>query len=237
MRKAEAIWQAEGDEKRKAVQSMFATIAPNYDRMNTLMCLSLHRKWRERAVRVLDLHEGDSVLDLCCGTGDFLIPLRNRVGQAGVLVGIDFCEPMLQLAKAKDDATLILGDATQIPLADESVDGVTVGWGMRNVPDIDQTHREIHRVLRPSKRFVSLDMAMPKNRIIRGVARLVGKYILPRIGEKFGAKQAYTYLPESTVRFWDRARLAESMRLAGFVDVGHRDLFLGNICLHWGTKP
>ena len=236
MRKAAAIWQAEGEEKRNAVQSMFAAIAPNYDRVNSLMSFSLHKKWRESAVATLNLREGDSALDLCCGTGDFLIPLRAKVGSSGDLVGIDFCEPMLQQAKVKDKATLLLGDATQIPLADESVDGVTVGWGIRNVPDIDQTHREIHRVLKPGKRFVSLDMAMPENSVVRGLARFVGKHILPRVGARFGAEQAYTYLPESTVRFWDRARLAESMRVAGFVDVGHRDLFLGNICLHWGTK-
>ncbi len=237
MSKSEAIWQKDGDEKRAAVQQMFAKIAPNYDRLNSLMSLSLHKKWREQAVNSLCLAPGDSALDLCCGTGDFLLPLRKRVGSQGTLVGIDFCEPMLQQAKSKDSATLILGDATQIPLESATMDGVTVGWGIRNVPDIDQTHREIFRVLKPGKRFVSLDMAMPENSVVRGLSRFVGKHILPRLGARFGAEQAYTYLPESTVRFWDRQKLAESMKQAGFKDVGYRNLFFGNICLHWGTKP
>ena len=231
-------WETQGTEKRDRVQHMFNAIAPTYDRANRIMSFSLDRRWRNLVVRHLNLKPGDAALDICSGTGDFLLPLRTAIGPQGELAGLDFSSAMLEQSRSKPHgATLILGDAGNLPVADSHFDAVTVGWGIRNVPDIDRTHREIARVLKPGGRFASLDMAVPRNPILRKASAAVAKFALPLLGKILGAADAYRYLPESTERFWDRERLADSMRNAGFVDIQIIDLMGGNICAHIGRKP
>ena len=230
-------WTTEGQEKRAAVQALFSNIAGKYDAVNSIMSLSMHHSWRRNAVEMLELHEGDATLDVCCGTGDFMVPLFDKVGADGLVAGIDFCLPMLKVSQEKLHTHRIsLGDACRLPVASEVVDAVTVGWGIRNVPDIDLAHQEVFRVLRPGGRFVSIDCARPKNPFLRWLSRLVTGTVIPLIGRLTGAKTAYTYLPKSTDRFLSRAELKASMERAGFQDVIFRDLFLGNICIHWGKK-
>jgi demethylmenaquinone methyltransferase / 2-methoxy-6-polyprenyl-1,4-benzoquinol methylase len=236
----QAIWQKEGTGKRSAVQGMFAEIAPTYDCLNSVMSLRLHHRWRAYAVSKLDLGPGESALDVCCGTGDFMVPLRRAVGEEGRVFGVDFCLPMLEVANSKfetPNVNLSLGDACQLPILSNSVQAVSVGWGIRNVPDIDAAHRELFRVLEPGGRFVSLDMAVPRNRLVRVPSQFVGNLLLPRIGAIFGKTSAYTYLPKSTQKFKSREELKSSMEQAGFEGVGYQDLFFGNICVHWGRKP
>lgn len=234
----EPIWQAQGEQKRAAVQRMFGEIAPTYDRVNGLISFSLHHRWREFAVSLLKLKPGESALDICCGTGDFLPPLKKVVGSSGKVVGIDFCPPMLAQAHRKfPQIGLSLGDAGRLPVATGAFDAVTVGWGIRNVPDIDAAHREIARVLGPKGRFVSLDMARPENPLLGPISRWVFNTIVPLIGKVFGRHEAYKYLPKSTERFLSRKELADSMCRAGFAEVGWKNLFFGNICVHWGVKP
>lgn len=231
-------WQAEGEEKRESVRQMFAEIAPRYDLLNGLMSLSRHRRWREIAARRLELKSGNTALDICSGTGDFVTPLRKAVGPRGRVIGLDFCAPMLAQAQAKGvEAQLAVADACRLPIADARAHGVSVGWGIRNVPDIDAAHREIFRVLRSGGRFVSIDMAVPENAFVRGVSRLMSGKVLPALGTLFGFRKAYTYLPESTARFKSRVELKRSMESAGFVEVGWKNLMMGNICIHWGRKP
>ncbi|MDR3690373.1 MAG: bifunctional demethylmenaquinone methyltransferase/2-methoxy-6-polyprenyl-1,4-benzoquinol methylase UbiE [Fimbriimonas sp.] len=233
----EAIWSKEGYQKRSAVQHMFAEIAPTYDRLNSILSLRLHHRWRRIAVSTLKLEEGTAALDLCCGTGDFLMPLRKAVGQTGQVVGVDFCLPMLGLAREKVREPLSLGDACVLPMASSQFDAVSVGWGIRNVPDIDQAHREAVRVLKPGGRFASLDMARPRNKLLRLISELLFNRFVPVLGALFGKGTAYTYLPKSTQRFLSREDLAASMESAGFENVRCKDLFLGNICIHYAQKP
>lgn len=217
---------------------MFANIAPTYDLLNSLLSMRLHHRWRSFAVGRLDLKPGGTAIDVCSGTGDFMRPLRRAVGATGHVVGLDFCLPMLEFARRKGaQGHLGLGDACRLPVASESADGASVGWGIRNVPDVDEAHREMFRILRHGGRFVSLDMAQPRNRLVRSVSRWVCGRFIPGLGSLFGKSRAYTYLPKSTERFMSRDELAASMRRAGFQDIGSKDLFLGNICVHWGTKP
>lgn len=233
----QAPWTAEGQAKRQAVQEMFADIAPTYDLCNSLMSVAMHHRWRTLAVATLELRRGDTALDLCSGTGDFLRPLRKRVGDTGKVFGLDFCEPMLRIAAKKCTANgLSLGDACRLPVTDSVADAATVGWGIRNVPDIDAAHREIARVLKSGGRFVSLDMATPQSKFFRASSTWVFNTVVPLLGRLVGKRKAYTYLPKSTQRFWTREDLKASMERAGFADVRYRDLFFGNICMHYGVK-
>lgn len=239
----QAIWQTEGTSKRNAVQGMFAEIAPTYDLLNSVMSLRLHHRWRAYAVRKLNLKAGDNALDVCCGTGDFMLPLQKAVGSKGKVSGIDFCLPMLEVAAKKLGLSslvpgpLALGDACQLPIQSNSFQGVSVGWGIRNVPNIDGAHRELFRVLKPGGRFISLDMARPRIALIRVPSEFITNSLLPRLGAIFGKTKAYTYLPKSTQSFKSRSELQASMEAAGFTQVGFKDLFFGNICVHWGQKP
>jgi demethylmenaquinone methyltransferase / 2-methoxy-6-polyprenyl-1,4-benzoquinol methylase len=233
----QAIWQAEGVQKRAAVRGMFAEIAPTYDLANSLLSFRLHHRWRAFAVRKLQLSRGHKALDVCCGTGDFMRPLHRAVGTSGNVFGIDFCLPMLDIAVKKHvPGPVGLGDACRLPVVCNTLDGVSVGWGIRNVPDIDQAHRELFRVLKHGGRFVSLDMALPRNSFIRKVSHWVSEKLIPRLGSFLGKTQAYTYLTKSTQRFMDRQELTASMERAGFTHVGFQDMFFGNVCVHWGTK-
>ncbi|MBX3118354.1 MAG: bifunctional demethylmenaquinone methyltransferase/2-methoxy-6-polyprenyl-1,4-benzoquinol methylase UbiE [Fimbriimonadaceae bacterium] len=232
-----APWQTEGTEKRTAVQGMFAEIAPTYDLLNSMMSFRRHGKWRAAAVKVLELNPGDKALDVCCGTGDFFFPLTKAVGPTGVVAGVDFCQPMLLVAQKKlHHPSLSLGDAGQLPVASAVFDAVTVGWGLRNVPDIRLALKEIYRVLKPGGRFVTLDMAKPKNVVVRKVSLWTTNTILPRLGSIFGKTKAYTYLPKSTAKFVERDEMRALMEEAGFLDVQHKDFMFGNICMHWGVK-
>lgn len=233
------IWTLLGRDKGAQVRSMFERIAPSYDRVNAVMTLSADQRWRSSAVELLELHEGDTALDLCCGTGDFVKCLRQRVGSLGRIVGLDFAAPMLEIARRKPGAEALYlgGDAQSIPCASESFDAVTVGWGIRNVSDIDRVHREIVRVLKPGGRFVSVDTALPVNRFVRACSRLVCRAVVTVLGALAGNVAAYRYLHESTASFKSREELTRSMRLAGFQTTGHVDRLFGNICIHWGRKP
>lgn len=215
---------------------MFAEIAPTYDLLNSVMSLRLHRKWRAAAVSTLNLAPGDMALDVCCGTGDFLVPLRLAVGKSGGVAGIDFAAPMLQRAKTKTTSDLILGDAGTLPFAADSFDGVTVGWGLRNVPSIDQSLKEIVRVLRPGGRFACLEMSRPKG-MVGWLSERVFHIVVPVLGTLFGRSKAYTYLPKSTAKFVTPDRLTELMTATGLRGVTYKTMFFGNVCLHVGTKP
>ncbi|MBL8059470.1 MAG: bifunctional demethylmenaquinone methyltransferase/2-methoxy-6-polyprenyl-1,4-benzoquinol methylase UbiE [Chthonomonas sp.] len=226
-------WLTQGEEKRQAVQEMFGNIAPSYDRMNRLMTANLDRAWRRTAVRTIGVEPGEVALDLCCGTGDFISILELAGAR---VVGIDFCLPMLAIAKGKSQSPLSLGDACQLPLATASFDVVTVGWGIRNVPDIDRAHREIARVLKPGGRFVSIDMAIPRQPWIRAACGVFTGKVLPKVGALLSNREAYEYLPESAQRFMSREDLRASMEAAGFKAVKFRDFAFGNVCMHWGVK-
>ncbi len=227
-------WMAEGEEKREMVRGMFADVAPSYDLVNSLMCMRLHHRWRRMAVEGLGLRRGEKALDVCSGTGDFLKPLREA---GATVVGVDFCAPMLQRAREKmPEADLSLGDACKLPIAGGLFDAVTVGWGLRNVPDVGAALREANRVLKAGGRFVTLDMARPRSRFVGRVSELVFHKVVPVIGRVFGKSQAYTYLPKSTLQFLSREQMKAAMEAAGFRDVRWRDVFCGNVCMHWGVK-
>jgi demethylmenaquinone methyltransferase/2-methoxy-6-polyprenyl-1,4-benzoquinol methylase len=234
---AQTPWTTVGEEKRSAVRQLFAEISSTYDLMNSAMSFRLHHRWRRAAATMLWLRPGERALDLCCGTGDFARPLAERVGKSGLVAGLDFCLPMLDRARKKRvPMFLMAGDACRLPVKSASFDAVTIGWGLRNVSDLPLALSECRRVLASGGRMVSLDMALPRSSFLRSVSGLTCQRFVPILGGLLGKKQAYQHLPQSTLRFASREELAEAMKGAGFRNVRWRDLFFGNICIHYGEK-
>lgn len=230
------------DHKSLYVREMFAAIASRYDRANRVLTAGVDEAWRRRAVRELAAARGGAVLDLCCGTGDLVFHLLRSDPQLRV-TGVDFTLPMLDGARArarKGDpghrATFIEADVTALPFRDDSFDGATMGFSMRNVVDIDAALAEARRVLRPGARFVNLDVTKPANPLVR---RLFGAYFygfVPLVGGLVGgSKSAYRYLPNSLTNFPDAEALAGRFRAAGFRDVRFIRLGMGAIAIHVGT--
>jgi demethylmenaquinone methyltransferase / 2-methoxy-6-polyprenyl-1,4-benzoquinol methylase len=215
----------------EGVRSMFDRIAPVYDVMNRVMTAGLDQRWRRLTVRET-VSGGDRVLDACCGTGDLAVAAR-RAGAAEV-VGLDFSERMLERARRKDPGVeWIRGDLLLLPFEDESFDAATVGFGVRNVADLERGLAELRRVLRPGGRVGILEITRP-----RGPLRLFYKLwfdvLIPLAGKILPGGKAYTYLPASVRRFPGPEELAALMRARGFEDVRFRRLAGGIVALHVG---
>jgi demethylmenaquinone methyltransferase/2-methoxy-6-polyprenyl-1,4-benzoquinol methylase len=230
------------NQKALYVREMFAAIAPRYDRANRLLTAGVDEAWRRRAVAELAAPRGGRVADLCCGTGDLVFHLLRSDPELTV-AGVDFTAPMLDGARARaakadpaHRADFLEGDVTALPFADQSFDGATMGFSMRNVVDVVGALREARRILRPGARFVNLDVTKPANPLVR---RLFGLYfygVVPLVGGLVGgSKTAYRYLPNSLTNFPDADGLAERFRTAGFRDVRTIRLGMGAIALHVGT--
>jgi demethylmenaquinone methyltransferase/2-methoxy-6-polyprenyl-1,4-benzoquinol methylase len=238
MMPAKPVWLADGGEKRERVQLLFADLAPVYDRVNRVISLSGDRRWRIATVRALELQAGDTVADICCGTGAFMLPLREAVGASGLVLGLDFCAPMLEHARAKAvPGELAASDACALPLVSARFDAVTIGWGLRNVSDLRLALAETFRILKPGGRLASIDMAQPRIAPVNAVSRRLFRPILKAAGARAGKAEAYTYLAESTHRFVSRESLADAMVAVGFAEVRYRDFALGHVCLHVARKP
>jgi demethylmenaquinone methyltransferase/2-methoxy-6-polyprenyl-1,4-benzoquinol methylase len=230
-----------GDAKRSYVRDMFTAIAPRYDLLNHLLSLNIDRGWRGRAVARLgwERRQGGTFLDLCAGTLDLATELARQPGFRGHVVGADFVVPMLRLGRSKAGALRPVGaDALGLPFPDAAFDGATVGFGVRNLADLDAGLREARRVLRPGARLVVLEFTLPPAWPVRAIYLAYFRHVLPLVGRLVSKhRDAYTYLPDSVLRFPTPDSLAERMALAGFTDVGFERLTLGIAGLHWGAAP
>jgi demethylmenaquinone methyltransferase/2-methoxy-6-polyprenyl-1,4-benzoquinol methylase len=216
-----------------AVEAMFDRISPVYDAMNRLMTVGLDRRWRRLTVGAA-VRPGDEVLDACCGTGDLALEAQR----AGARVtGLDFSERMLERARRKSDAVRwVRGDVLDLPFPDGSFDAVTVGFGIRNVADLDAGLGELARVLRPGGRLGCLEITRPRG-VLRPFFRLWFDGLVPLAGKVLPGGSAYTYLPASVRRFPGPEDLGDAMRRAGFAEVGWRLLGGGIVALHVATRP
>jgi demethylmenaquinone methyltransferase/2-methoxy-6-polyprenyl-1,4-benzoquinol methylase len=231
---------ASGERQASAwVRGMFGRIAPRYDLLNHLLSLNVDRYWRRRTVAMVAaaLQRPDArVLDLCCGTGDLMLALEAQRGRA--VLGSDFCHPMLVAARRKVEqrgfgSKLFEADALALPLADRSLDLITVAFGFRNLANYRTGLAELSRVLKPGGMLAILEFSQPPNRLLRAAYNFYSKTILPRLGGWIsGSKDAYTYLPESVRKFPSAEELANAMRAAGFSDVQFVRMTGGIVALH-----
>jgi demethylmenaquinone methyltransferase/2-methoxy-6-polyprenyl-1,4-benzoquinol methylase len=228
------------NDKSAFVRDMFATIASRYDKTNRIISAGMDEGWRRRAIALLRAPHGAHIADLCCGTGDIVFHLL-RTDPTLHVTGVDFCEPMLAQARARSaregggTAEFIEGDVMALPFADNSFDGATMGFAMRNVAEIDPTLREIRRVLKPGARFVNLDMSKAPNAAWKACFDLYFYGVVPLIGGIVsGSRAAYTYLPNSLTHHPDAEGLRDRFTAAGFANAGFVRLMGGAIALHYG---
>jgi demethylmenaquinone methyltransferase / 2-methoxy-6-polyprenyl-1,4-benzoquinol methylase len=221
-------------EKAAAVDAMFDTIAPRYDRLNRILTLGLDVAWRRTAVRALQLQPDARVLDIACGTGDFCRELEKA---GAVAIGLDRSAGMLTAARtAGTRSPLIRGDGLFLPARDRAFDGITCGFALRNVVALDPLFVECARVLEPGGRFAFLEVAEPERALVRAGHRAYFHHVVPFVGGLLSDRAAYRYLPDSTAYLPPPGELEARLTAAGFTDVTRRLLSLGAAQLICGTR-
>jgi len=240
----EAKPSRESDEFAGEVRGMFDRIAGVYDLMNSAMTAGMHHRWRERAVDAAGLEPGDSALDVCCGTGDMTLELARRVGPSGRVVGSDFSERMLDIAREKQPSPgaakpmFEWADALALPYDDASFDAVTVGFGVRNLENLGRGISEMARVLKPGGRMVILEITQPQRPPLSTFFSVWFDRLVPVIGTLAGDRDAYSYLPESVKRFPPPQGLAAMLDSdGGLTDIRWTILAGGIIAFHSGRRP
>jgi demethylmenaquinone methyltransferase/2-methoxy-6-polyprenyl-1,4-benzoquinol methylase len=228
-------------EKRRYVREMFSAIAPTYDLLNHVLSLNIDRSWRNTALARLgwEARPEGRYLDACAGTLDFGAALMEKAGFRGSVVGADFALPMLRVGGAKAGGRILRAgsDALQLPFADRSFDGAFVGFGVRNLADLDAGIAELRRVLRDGARLVILDFTTPTFSPLRALYLFYFRRLLPLAGRLVsGHPTAYAYLPSSVLEFPAPAALRQRMERAGFRNCGWRLLTGGIAAVHWGER-
>jgi demethylmenaquinone methyltransferase / 2-methoxy-6-polyprenyl-1,4-benzoquinol methylase len=233
------------DQKEKFVKQTFNQIAKNYDLINTLMSMGRDKRWRSFTVQRSEVKPGDSVLDVCCGTGYLSMELAKVVGNKGQVTGLDFSENMLAVAAKnvesfplKNVVKFIQGNAMELPFEDNSFAGATVGWGLRNLPDLRRGIKEMTRVIEPGCKLVSLDMGKPSLPVFKQAYWLYFNKLVPLMGKIWSNNRgAYQYLHDSTQEFPAQAELARVFTECGLVETKYHSLMGGVVAVVEGRKP
>lgn len=235
-----------GKDKATYVKETFNSIAARYDLMNSLMSLGMDKRWRRLAVQKVGAKPGMHMLDVCCGTGQLSMELGRTVGSQGKVTGLDFSQKMLEVAEKslslqssnRGDIRFIQGNAMELPFPNDSFDGVTVGWGLRNLPDLRQGLREMVRTVKPGAKVVSLDMAKPSLIGFKQAYWLYFEKLVPLMGKVWAKKaSAYQYLHDSAREFPAQEELARIFSECGLKEVGFDNLAGGVVAIVSGTKP
>jgi len=231
-----------GGEKERYVKQMFADIAGRYDLLNSVLSFNQHKSWRQKAVRIARVLAGETCLDVCTGTGDFAVELAAATGIGGRVVASDFCEPMVRsgldkVARARGGPiSMMVANAERLPYPSDKFDVCTVGFGIRNVANIERAVSEMTRVVHPGGRVIILEFNRPKKVWYKPLVDFYLFNILPRIGGLLSKQEAYSYLPESMKQFVSREELSAIMSRSGLQEIQVHDLNLGTVCIHRGIK-
>ena len=231
------------ESKEERVHHVFEKISENYDKMNSVISFQQHIKWRNDTMKRMNVQPGSKALDVCCGTADWTIALAEAVGPSGEVVGLDFSKNMLNVGREKIDSlklnqvTLIHGNAMELPFPDNRFDYVTIGFGLRNVPDYLQVLKEMHRVLKPGGIAVCLETSQPTLFGYKQLYYFYFRFIMPLFGKLFAKSyQEYSWLQESARTFPGMKELANLFEKAGFKDVYYKPYDLGVAAVHIGRK-
>jgi len=230
--------------KEERVHDVFEKIYKRYDVMNSVISFQRHKAWRQYTMRVMDVKQGAAALDVCCGTCDWTIALARAVGKDGKVYGLDFSQNMLSIGDEKikalnlDQVKLVHGNAMQLPFEDNTFDYVTIGFGLRNVPDYLQVLREMTRVVRPGGKVVCLETSQPTIFGVRQLYVLYFRYIMPILGKMLAKSyKEYSWLQESASTFPGMQELARMFEQAGLEKVQVKPFTFGVAAMHVGYKP
>ncbi|QGQ96875.1 demethylmenaquinone methyltransferase [Paenibacillus psychroresistens] len=229
--------------KEEFVHSVFESIAPKYDLMNNVLSFRQHKYWRRFTMKKMNVQEGQTAIDLCCGTCDWTISLAQK-SKTGPIVGLDFSQHMLDYGAIKvnelnlqKQITLVQGNAMSLPYEDNSFDFATIGFGLRNVPDLQQVIREMQRVVKPGGKIVCLELSKPTWEPFKSLYYFYFQKVLPLLGKLIVKRyEQYKWLPESLIQFPDHKQLAEIFRVQGLTEVEAIPLTGGIAALHVGVK-
>lgn len=231
------------ESKKERVHQVFENIYEKYDKMNSVISFQRHKAWRKDVMKRMDVQAGTEALDVCCGTGDWSIALAKDIGPKGKVVGLDFSKNMLSIAKDKVKAAslhqvqLIHGDAMNLPFEDNSFDYVTIGFGLRNVPDYITVLDELYRVVKPGGKVVCLETSQPTMLGFRQLYYFYFRFIMPIIGKVLAKSyEEYAWLHESAKDFPNREELKELFYEVGFDQVFVKSYTGGVAAMHMGVK-
>jgi len=229
--------------KEERVHNVFENIYNKYDKMNSIISFRRHKAWRKDVMKRMKVEEGSQALDVCTGTGDWAIALADRTGEDGRVVGLDFSKNMLSIAKEKlpeehqKVLEFIYGNAMELPFEDNSFDYVTIGFGLRNVPDYMTVLKEMYRVVKPGGIVVCLETSQPTLPVFRQLYYFYFKHIMPRLGKLFAKSfEEYAWLHESARDFPDKKELKQMFYDIGFKEVKVKSYTAGVAAMHMGYK-
>ena len=233
--------QNENKANKEQVHRVFQNISKKYDRLNNIISFEQHKVWRKRVMKEMAVVPGSKALDVCCGTADWTISLSKAIGPNGEVTGLDFSENMLEVGKEKTkdmlNIQLVQGDAMALPFDDNEFDYVTIGFGLRNVPDYLVALKEMHRVLKPGGMLVCLETSQPTMPVFKQGYKLYFKYVMPVFGKLFAkSKEEYEWLQQSAFNFPDRDALKRLFEQAGFTRIKIRSFTGGVAAMHLGYK-
>jgi demethylmenaquinone methyltransferase/2-methoxy-6-polyprenyl-1,4-benzoquinol methylase len=227
--------------KEERVHSVFEKIYKNYDKMNSVISFQRHIAWRRETMKRMNVKQGSIALDVCCGTADWTIAMADAVGEKGRAVGLDFSNNMLKIGREKiknySNIELIHGNAMELPFEDNTFDYVTIGFGLRNVPDYMTVLKEMHRVVKPGGKVVCLETSQPTMIGFKQLYYGYFRFVMPVFGKLFAKSyNEYSWLQESARDFPGMRELAQMFRDAGLKDVEVKPFTGGVAAMHLGCK-